>query len=158
MKALRGVDSQSMHYQPLHVFTMSSCRDMAKLKTLSVCQKIFFQHQTSSCISSICLQHIYKVLKRSSEISKRSWFHKVCTVNHYLLGAVVRKWLLVKIPNNLSKLFLNIKLLYAHLQYVCNISAKCWKDLKKALGGVDFTKYALSVIIQTPYCKNYKVA
>ena len=45
--------SQSMHYQPL--FTRCSCRNMAKLKTLSVCQKIFFQHQTSSCISSICL-------------------------------------------------------------------------------------------------------
>ena len=33
---------------------------------------------------------IYKVLR-----TKRSWFHKVCTINHYLLGAatVVETWL-----------------------------------------------------------------
>ena len=31
-------------------------------------------------------------------------------------------------------------------------------ELMKALGGVDFTKYVLSVIVQTSYCKNYKVA
>ena len=37
--------------------------------------------------------YIFNELKRSSEISKRSWFHKVCTTIHYLLGAVVRKWL-----------------------------------------------------------------
>ena len=53
MKALRRVDSQNMHYQPL--FTRCSCPSMAKLKTLSVCQNIIFQHQTSSCISSLCL-------------------------------------------------------------------------------------------------------
>ena len=69
------------------------CRKMAKLKTLSVCQKLFFQHQTSSCTSSACLLHIYKVLKRCNESSKRCWFQKVCTINHYLLGAVVRTWL-----------------------------------------------------------------
>ena len=31
-----------------------------------------------------------------------------------------------------KKYFFNIKLLHAHLQYVCNISAKCWKDPVKA--------------------------
>ena len=33
----------------------SNCLKMDKLNSLSVCQKIFFQHQTSSCTSSICL-------------------------------------------------------------------------------------------------------
>ena len=33
------------------------------------------------------------MLKTFSESFKRSWFHKVCTINHYLLGAVVGKWL-----------------------------------------------------------------
>ena len=47
MTVVRG----GMHYQPL--FTRCSCQKMAKLKTLSVCQKIFFQHQTSLCTSSI---------------------------------------------------------------------------------------------------------
>ena len=46
-----------------------------------------------------------------------------------------------------KKYFFCIKLLHAHLQYVCNISSKCWKDPVKALRGVDFTKYALSTII-----------
>ena len=36
----RSLILQSMHYQPL--FTRWICRNMAKLKTLSVCQKIFF--------------------------------------------------------------------------------------------------------------------
>ena len=39
-------------------------------------------------------------------------------------------------------------ILHAHLQYVCNMSAKYWKETLKALGGVDFTKYALPTIIE----------
>ena len=58
--------------------------------------KNIFLHQTCSCTSSVCLQHIFKVLKRSSESSKRSWFHKVCTINHYLLGAVIIKMFKLK--------------------------------------------------------------
>ena len=36
-----------------------------------------------------------------------------------------------------------IKLLYAHLQYVCIIPAKYQMNILKALGEVDLTKYAL---------------
>ena len=137
--------SQSMHY--LSLFTMGGCRKMATLKTLSVCQKIFFQHQSSSCTSSVCLKHICKVLKRSNESSNMCWFHKVCTIYHYLLCAVVGKWLSWK-PCQFVKInFFSIKLPHAHLQYVCNISANCWKDPVKGLRGVDFTKYALSMVI-----------
>ena len=50
---------------------------------------------------------------------------------------------------NLSKkFFLDIKLLHAHLQYVCSIPAKYQMIILKALGGVDFTKYALLPISQ----------
>ena len=50
---------------------------------------------------------------------------------------------------NLSKInFFGIKLLHAHLQYVCNIPPKYQMNILKALGGVDFTKYALSPISQ----------
>ena len=38
---------------------------------------------------------------------------------------------------------MDIKLLHAHVQYVCNIPAKYQKNILKALGEVDFTKYAL---------------
>ena len=50
---------------------------------------------------------------------------------------------------NLSKnIFFGIKLLHAHLQYVCNIPAKYQMNILKALGEVDFTKYALLPISQ----------
>ena len=50
---------------------------------------------------------------------------------------------------NLSKIFfLDIKLLHAHPQHVCNIPAKYQMNILKALGGVDFTKYALLPISQ----------
>ena len=45
-------------------------------------------------------------------------------------------------------MFLDIKLFHAHLQYVCNIPAKYQMNILKALGGVDFTKYALLPISQ----------
>ena len=41
-----------------------------------------------------------------------------------------------------------IKLLYAHLQHVCIIPAKYQMNILKALGEVDFTKYALLPISQ----------
>ena len=41
-----------------------------------------------------------------------------------------------------------LKTLHAHLQYVCNIPTKYQMNILKALGGVDFTKYALSPISQ----------
>ena len=50
---------------------------------------------------------------------------------------------------NLPKMFcFGIKLLHAHLQYVCNIPAKYQMNILKALGGVGFTKYTLLPISQ----------
>ena len=40
-----------------------------------------------------------------------------------------------------------MKLLHAHVHYVSNVYVKYWRDLIKALRGVDNTKYALSTII-----------
>ena len=49
----------------------------------------------------------------------------------------------------LSKIFFfGIKLLYAHLQYVCSIPAKYQINILKAQGRVDFTKYELLPINQ----------
>ena len=45
-------------------------------------------------------------------------------------------------------MFFGIKLLHAHQQYDCNIHAKYQMNILKALGGVDFTKYALLPISQ----------
>ena len=55
------------------------------------------------------------------------------------ISQYVQNWLsskCCKVKNN----FFGIKLLHAYLQYLCNIL--------KAIGGVDFTKYALSPISQ----------
>ena len=40
-----------------------------------------------------------------------------------------------------------MKIIHAHLKYVWNKSTKNLKETLKALGGVDFTKYALPTII-----------
>ena len=52
------------------------------------------------------------------------------------------------VQNAVNLLLFYIKLLHAHLQYVCNIPAKYQMNILKALGGVDFTKYALLPIGQ----------
>ena len=49
------------------------------------------------------------------------------------------------------KIIFTIKFLHAHSQYVCNISTKYLKNTVKALGGVDYLKYALLEILQTSY-------
>ena len=55
----------------------------------------------------------------------------------------------VQNADNLSKIiFLDFKLLHAHLQYVCNIPTKYQMNILKGQGGVDFTKYALLPISQ----------
>ena len=43
----------------------------------------------------------------------------------YLLCEVVGKWLSQKHGQFVKKYFFSVKLLHAHLHYVCNISAKC---------------------------------
>ena len=60
MKALRGVDYTKY---ALSLFIRSSPQKMSKFKALSYCQKLFCQHQTSSCICSVnrhvtCMQNI----------------------------------------------------------------------------------------------------
>ena len=75
---------------------------------------------------------IYKVFKRSSGSSRKNWFHKVCSINHHLLRAVVRKWLSCKPCQFVQKYFFSIKFLHAYFPYVYNISTQCWKDPLKA--------------------------
>ena len=40
-----------------------------------------------------------------------------------------------------------MKIIHAHLKYIWNKSTKNLKETLKALGGADFTKYALPTII-----------
>ena len=54
-----------------------------------------------------------------------------------------------------KNIFFCMKLIHAHLQYVCNIPVKYQMNILKALGGVDFTKYALlPVSIYAQWSKN----
>ena len=59
-----------------------------------------------------------------------------------------QSWLSSKCCEFVKNNFFGIKLLQAHLQYACKIHAKYQMNILKALGGVDFTKYALSQISQ----------
>ena len=62
----------------------------------------------------------------------------------------VEKWCKF-VKNN----FFSIIIIHAHLQYVWNMSAKYWKEILKALGGVDFTNYALpTIIVYKQWSKN----
>ena len=62
--------------------------------------------------------------------------------------ALDENWLSSKFCKFVKNNFIGINLLHAHLQYVCNIPAKYQKNILKALGGVDFTMYALLPISQ----------
>ena len=57
---------------------------MAKGKKLFFCRKYFFQHNTSSCLCSLCLYWVCKVhlYQIASTNTLRSWFHYI----HVLLS------------------------------------------------------------------------
>ena len=107
----------------------------SETKTPSFCQKIYF----SIKLLHAHVRHVCKILKRFNDSSKRKWFHKVCTINHYFLDAVFGKWQSSKPCHFVKKYSFNITLLHAYLQQVCNIYAKYLRDSMRALRGVDFT-------------------
>ena len=50
---------------------------MAMLKNaVNLSKIIFFHNDKCSCTSSICVEHVCKVLKRNTESPRRSRFHK----------------------------------------------------------------------------------
>ena len=65
--------------------------------------------------------------------------------------AIIENWLSSKCCKCVKIHFFSIILLHAHLQYVWNMSAKYQKRILTAVGGVDFTKYALLALWQTFY-------
>ena len=77
----------------------------------------------------------------------------MCTINHYSIYIMVENWQSSKCCKFVKNYFFSIKILHAHLQYVCKIPAKYKKDSLKSLGEVDFTNYAISVQLQTSYSK-----
>ena len=68
-------------------------------------------------------------------------FHKVCTIIHYPICALIENWLNSKCCKFVKNIYFDIKLLHAHLQYGFDIPGSIKNDTLKALGGVDFTKY-----------------
>ena len=61
--------------------------------------------------------------------------------------AIIENWLSSKCCKFVKNHFFSIILLHAYLQYLWHISAKYQKRVLKAVGGVDFTKYALLALI-----------
>ena len=58
---------------------LKSSVKMAKFKTLSFCQKLFWWNQPSSCKCSMCLHFVYKVSECFSESCGTSWIPHICT-------------------------------------------------------------------------------
>ena len=61
---------KTMHYQPL--LYISNGKKMTMLKNTVNLSKIIFHHYNSSCTSSICMEHVCKVLKRNTESPRRT--------------------------------------------------------------------------------------
>ena len=82
VKALVQVDlpvhALSEHSQTL--IKKQSVKKMAKFKTLSLYQKVFLWHQTSSCKCSMWLYCVHKVSGGFSKSSGRSCFPHTCTI------------------------------------------------------------------------------
>ena len=64
-----------MHYVSINKPLLRSkvLKNMAKLKKLSFCQKVFLWHQTSSCKYSMCPHCVYKVSGCFSKSCGTSW-------------------------------------------------------------------------------------
>ena len=80
-------------------------------------------------------QQVCMVLKGSIENCKRSWLHKL----HTLQCKSCRKWLSSKGCNSVKINSSSIINPHAHLQYVQNRYARFQKDPLKTVGGVDYT-------------------
>ena len=131
--------SQCSHYQPL--LTRCSCRKMANFKTLSVCQKKKFFFSASNFH-----MHIFHM----SHISAKCWKVPIKALRGIdftkdVLSVIIQTSYCKVVGKCLSKpcqfvkkYFFCIKLPHAHLQYVCNISAKYCKDPITAVRGVRF--------------------
>ena len=74
------------------------------------------------------------------------------SIEQNLISALDENLINSKCCKFVKNIFVSIKLLYAHLQYVCNLTAKYQMNILKALGEVDFTKYALLPISEYVQC------
>ena len=138
-----------MHYQPL--FYVCSGQEMAKSKCCKFIKKYFFiiklPHAHYQYVCNISAKHLKNTLNALGGVD----------FTIYALSAIIQyvQWSRILAKLNccifIKIYFFIIKLPHAHYQYVCNISAKHLKNTLNALGGVDFTKYALLALLQTPY-------
>ena len=75
------LSSPCMHYLSTHKPSLrSKVSKKARFKMLSICQKVFLWHQTSSWKCSMCLYFVRKVTDSVFKCSGRSWFPRTCTI------------------------------------------------------------------------------
>ena len=134
-----------MHYYPL--VNMCIGRKLAKFKMLLICQKLVFGikllHAHLQYVCNIPAKYQMNILKALGEVDFTKY--ALSPISQYVHWD--KNWLSSKCCKFVKNIFLAL-LLHAHLQYVCNIPPKYQMIILKALGGVDFTKYALSPISQ----------
>ena len=135
-----------MHYQPL-LF-----KQWSKNGYVKKCCKFVKNYFFSIIILPAHLQYVWNMsAKYWKEILKA--LGEVDFTNYELpIIIVYKQWskngYVEKCCKFVKNYFFSIIILHAHLQYAWNMSAKYWKEILKALGGVDFTNYALPTIIE----------
>ena len=129
---------------------MCSGRKLAKFKIMLICQNYFFRinflHAHPQYVSNIPGKYLKDTLNALGgvDITKYALLQIIKYVQWSKIGVIQN----TVICQPFFKFFC-IKLLHAYLHSVCNIHAKNQQETLKSLGGVDFTKYAQSVLCET---------
>ena len=112
---------------------------LSKSKMKLFCQKLFFRLQKFTCISSMYPQQVCMVSKWSIENCKRSWLHKLHTLQCKQLPNMTKNCLSPKCHNFVKNYFFGCKNSHAHLQCIHNKYAWFQNDPLKTVRGVDYT-------------------
>ena len=130
-----------MHYQPLLNLAIiknwlsSKCCIFVKIHLFS----IILLHAHLQYLWHISAKYRKRILKAVGGVDYTNY--ALPTTVEY--GAIIKNWLSSKCCKFVKIHFFSIILLHAYFQYLWHISAKYQKRILEAVGGVDFTNYAL---------------
>ena len=151
LKALGGVDFTMYALPTITVYRQLSKMAMLK-KAVNLSKNYFFSiiilHAHLQYVWNMSAKYWKEILKVLGEVD----FTKYALPTIIVYKQWSKNGSMLKIAVNVKNYFFSIIILHAHLQYVWNMSAKYWKEILKALGGVDFTNYALP---KTSFCGGY---
>ena len=143
LKALGGVDFTKyallLISQYVQWSKIGKVKNAVNLSKNNLCKSVLHAHL--QYVSKIPAKYQMNILKALGGVDFTKY--ALLPISQYVQWSKIGK---VKNAVNLSKNNFCKSVLHAHLQYVCNIPAKYLLNILKTLGGVDFTKYTLSVL------------